>query len=325
MDRKFLVYAPKDAAHKNKPKGIVYFFHGMSDSMEMCIDESGARGVGARAEADKYGFVLVCPQGFINSWNVPTLARSPATQAEVDDIGFVVKLNRWLRHRLNFQQNRILVSGFSNGALFAMQLACEAPDMMDALGLSGVGYDPRICGKQMPPKPLWNSIGANDMWFSRETTTATWKSYATDILGCPANYEPIQITDTGSQSCWQLSCGDGKNTQYCVYEGIGHVWPSRGNEKWPLMPIQSAWELMLEADDTPLTSFEEYREYCGARADPESCGACLGIWKENAGECKPVVKAKKIKCKRIQDPFCSKVGCRSKAGKCGGEPKFMLT
>merc|ERR1719499_263636 len=72
--------------------------------------------------------------------------------------------------------------------------------------------------------------------------------------------------------------------------------------------------------------FDEFKAWCGASGDADSCKRCLGKYKvkRGVGSCIPPSKAKKVKCKKVKKDaaLCTALGCtlKQKSGKCSGKP-----
>jgi polyhydroxybutyrate depolymerase len=82
------------------------------------------------------GFAVVYPEGYGRSWNAGDCC-GPAQREGVDDIGFVTALLEDLRSVLNFDRQRVFVTGFSNGAKLAYRLACERSERIAAIATAG--------------------------------------------------------------------------------------------------------------------------------------------------------------------------------------------
>src|SRR6266567_2139850 len=78
--------------------------------------------------ADKYGFLVVYPDGFENTWN-DCRGGSPfsSKRLKIDDSSFIEAL---LNHEVtvhDIDRKRVFAAGWSNGAQLAYRLALEHP------------------------------------------------------------------------------------------------------------------------------------------------------------------------------------------------------
>ncbi len=140
------------------PKGIVVHLHG-----------GGGRGrgllkSGLGQEALARGFIFVAPNGdqptrrFKKDWSV----RGKNMSYDRDDGVFLNELMADVRARTGLAGGKVLLAGFSRGASFVWNMACEQPDFADAYApLAGAFWDdlPADCAK---PVRLFHTHGWND-------------------------------------------------------------------------------------------------------------------------------------------------------------------
>lgn len=89
------------------------------------------RGFGFEASAGPAGVLVAYPDAWDGSWNDGrTDIESTAHLQQVDDVGFLRAVVAKAQSVAGADPTRIAVVGFSNGALMAGRLACEAADLL---------------------------------------------------------------------------------------------------------------------------------------------------------------------------------------------------
>jgi polyhydroxybutyrate depolymerase len=128
LERTFLAFAPRTLP---PDPAVVLAFH-------------GARGGGARMRgfigsdlerlAAVHGFVVLYPDGMGGHWNDCRASTPyPSRVRNIDDLTFVRGLIRWSEGRFGADPAKVAAIGFSNGAHFALRLAFDMPDEIDAV------------------------------------------------------------------------------------------------------------------------------------------------------------------------------------------------
>jgi polyhydroxybutyrate depolymerase len=116
------VYVPslKNGA---RPAGLVLVFHGGGGT-----GAGMERLCGMDVAAERYGFIVVYPDGLNRQWN-DGRANAPAS----DDTGFVSSLIDKLTGEYHIDPRHVYATGLSNGGFFAQHLACTLPDKIAAI------------------------------------------------------------------------------------------------------------------------------------------------------------------------------------------------
>jgi polyhydroxybutyrate depolymerase len=159
-ERTFIEYIPKTL----KPGApLLFVLHpsggdgdGMRDYSNYEFDEL----------ADKYGFLVVYPDGFEETWN-DCRGGSPfsSKRLKIDDVGFIKTL---LDHEVmahGIDRKRVFAAGWSNGAQLAYRLALEHPE--DFAGVAAVSASVPVkesldCGQVDKPIPVMMVNGTAD-------------------------------------------------------------------------------------------------------------------------------------------------------------------
>ena len=101
-----------------------------------CLDT----GVAWPAKGDSEGFVVIMPNGYMNSWNGGTCCGA-AAQDGLDDVSLIRAIFAEVGTHVNIDLGRVYATGLSNGAFLSYRLACEASDLFVAVapGAGAVG------------------------------------------------------------------------------------------------------------------------------------------------------------------------------------------
>ncbi len=132
LTRSYLAYVPDRLAEH---PALVLAFHGSNGNGQTMRVFTG---FGFERLAEKYGFVVVYPDGFEGHWN-DCRASGPytANTLDVDDLGFVRALVRRFQDTHGVDPARVFATGFSNGGHMAYRLALEMPEAIRAVAAVG--------------------------------------------------------------------------------------------------------------------------------------------------------------------------------------------
>ena len=128
LQRSFLLYKP-DKLNEEIP--LLLVLHGSRGSGEQIrrsvINEFDLH-------ADRVGFLVAYPTGFENHWNdCRANASYSANQLNIDDIGFLRELVRYVETELSFRISHVHAIGHSNGGHMVYRLGLEAPDLVSGI------------------------------------------------------------------------------------------------------------------------------------------------------------------------------------------------
>jgi polyhydroxybutyrate depolymerase len=176
-----------------------------------------------RSKADAEGFVVVHPQGIGKSWNGGPVCCSPANQDGVDDVGFVRAMIEMLTDTACIDTTRVYATGYSNGGYLSYRLACEASDVIAAIGpvSAALGIEPENCTPQRAV-PTLAIHGTEDTLIDYAFAKAGADVLA-DRNGCGAQTE--RSFEQGSAYCdARTECAEGGAQVFCTVDGGGHCW-----------------------------------------------------------------------------------------------------
>ncbi|MGH9165000.1 MAG: alpha/beta hydrolase family esterase [Acidimicrobiales bacterium] len=125
-----LVLPPERSVAPRRRPPLLVVLHGVG------MRGSDMRSLGFDAMAARQGVVVAYPDAWHGSWNDGRPGLEPASPDDVvDDVAFLRSLISEVGARAGADTARVAVVGFSNGALMAGRLACDAPAGVVAVGL----------------------------------------------------------------------------------------------------------------------------------------------------------------------------------------------
>lgn len=269
VTRKAIVYTPKNIRDlRDVP--VVLFLHGGGGKAE------NVERYGIRDYADRYGFVLVAPDGTgrlpLHTWNGGTWVVNGQAQSccgtavrdHVDDVGFINALLDVLIADVHADAQRIYVTGFSNGAIMGYRLACELSERVAAVAVAAPpGLDDgcapsraipllHIIGDQDDRVPIdggeglgFPGLGPLFVALSAQTMISRWA----DLVGA----DPMEriVKDERGVLCTQRQTDTGIPATLCVLEGMGHRYPGTD----PILPEEAKTEPLGDFDFDAIWSF----------------------------------------------------------------------
>jgi polyhydroxybutyrate depolymerase len=150
LERQYLVYVPT-SLDRSKPSPLVIYLHGSGQTMG-----AAERTTELSVQAEQQRFVVIYPQGLGGAltsvqatWNYGCC--SAAFDQKVDDLGFMRQIIQKTTADLPIDPDRIYLAGFSAGATMAYRVACEAPQLLAAVGAISGGLANSTCS---PPADL---------------------------------------------------------------------------------------------------------------------------------------------------------------------------
>ena len=205
-----------------------------------------ARQTDFEAKADAEGFVVVFPTGQEAAdsghyWTAGDVTNDPVKAALIgDDVAFLSALIDQLTDDLAIDEQRIYVTGFSNGAAMTHKLACALSDRIAAAAAVASALsaecDPvspvavlQMNGSEDPHFQEGGTIEVDgqqiDHWYAIEV----WSEYN----GCPV--EPVLTIVDRVTTETHGPCAAGTEVVRITIEGVGHNWP--GGPSGPDDPI----------------------------------------------------------------------------------------
>ncbi|EIV96089.1 poly(3-hydroxybutyrate) depolymerase [Frankia sp. QA3] len=174
---------------------LVILLHGLLNSPENVREMSGADPF-----ADTHGFAVAYGVGVHQSWN----AGGCCGQATTDDVAYLRQVVDDAARHTPVDRSRVYVWGFSNGGMLAARAACEAPDLVAAVGM--VGGQSLVSCPTVPVRML-HIHGSAD-------TTVPWRGGWSDYL-------KMNLPDGETEAA---RFAPGSEVRHLVWDG-GHTWP----------------------------------------------------------------------------------------------------
>lgn len=267
VERCYLLFVPVNFA-LSRSMPVVFSLHGFAGNAHGLRDMTGWESL-----ADQENFLVVYPEGssFPLRWN-----NSPAANIEhIDDVQLILDILSQLDQLAAIDEQRVYLTGFSNGGGMAQLAACRLAERIAAVGLVS-GLEPRVTNHCRPSRPIPAIIfyGLEDPlvgmeypeWFQKlinvslekeETlppgTPAEWiKDWAEGWNGCLV--EPIEFTQPGvGLGLRFLSCPSQGELVLYGLEGHGHAWPGG-----PSLPFLGGSSTEVNASQLMWEFFEQH-------------------------------------------------------------------
>jgi polyhydroxybutyrate depolymerase len=172
IPRQFIVHIPPSYS-SSRPAPVILVFHGLSMSAQMMPPLTLMN-----AAADRYGYIVVYPDGYNHCWNDGIQPRA------ADDIRFVNDMLGALARQVNYDQRRVYACGLSNGGYFAQRLACEMPNRIAAIGVVAASGGSAICNScGSTAVPVIYFLGTDDPLVPRDGVATKNLGKLGDALG----------------------------------------------------------------------------------------------------------------------------------------------
>ncbi len=275
IEREYFVFLPS-VYDSRETLPVVFFLHGYGGSATGTEAEATN---GLTKYGEEFAYVMVFPQSTwfmadaasgerweVSSWNhisdgFDTGPEGPicTETAEVypcppecghcgkcgwascnDDVGFLKKLFGRVAADFDVDTSRYYVSGFSNGAMMANRIACEASTLIAAVAMIGGRVEPGFECTPSTPVPLLQVNGGADEVVPFDgrvslsgyfyASTASIAEHWNDGAACAntRNEWTSPLLASEAVSC-NVACRDSKR------ESIDCVWPD-GDHRWPGTP-----------------------------------------------------------------------------------------
>jgi polyhydroxybutyrate depolymerase len=225
MTRTFLLHVPRGYDGK-KPVPLVFDLHGSGSTGPSELASSRFSAV-----ADANGFLVVAPNGYMNSWN-GDIAFGAAYTMKLDDVGLMKAMVDYIAGIANIDRARVYSTGLSNGGAMSNTLGCKAadtfaavapvadpldiglPTCMPAQPISVLGFH----GYDDAPVPYEGGKGTGpdlgSPFPSIPDTLVAWSK----IMGCTGTPEVEMISGRSKCEIYR-DCGGDAEVGYCSIEG----------------------------------------------------------------------------------------------------------
>jgi polyhydroxybutyrate depolymerase len=226
--RSFIIHLPPSYGEQLLP--IVFNYHGW-DSSAAHYESYTNMG----AEADKENFIVVFPQGALDSlekpsWNAGNGANGPT--GSTDDVQFTRDMISYLQHNYCIDTHRIYVTGYSIGASMAYRVACTLTNQIAGLAtVEGAFYHFDGGCLATRPIPVLEIHGLADQYaiydgnsslqtFPVQTFLNLW--FGVDQCNTSNKQTIFQRADVTGYK-WP-ACANGTVVEHYIISDGGHVW-----------------------------------------------------------------------------------------------------
>ena len=258
INREFYIVNPSNLNSDNQLP-LLISLHGGADYADANMQYTGFLDI-----INEKGFVAIFPQGTVAAGKGDTgwYAGGDCTNLEVCDLSFIERLIDYSIEDLNIDENRVYVSGFSNGAFMVYTLACFLSNRIAAFAPVSGSMSPddyQICNPQRPI-PVIHIHGTSDDSIPIQgndyvTPLQQVSSYLSSLNNCSQN-SIINGEDTNEDGyAWyseiSSNCNQGVIVNFTYLENFGHSWPSTESGKGGGADIDGAsfiWEFLSTYD-----------------------------------------------------------------------------
>ncbi len=193
----------------------------------LATGEIFARQTGFDVVAQARGFIVAYPDGLGRVWN----AGRCCGNSQSEDVAYIRALVAALKTRLRIDAGRVYGMGFSNGAMLAHRIACEAPELFAAIAPVAGGLMVDVCRSRTAVSALMiqGRLDTRIPWDGGRfdgSYRPSMQEMVTRLAGrgaCSSEVKPL--LDQPTAQCWERrSCGSGIQLQWCGLPGVGHQW-----------------------------------------------------------------------------------------------------
>jgi polyhydroxybutyrate depolymerase len=234
--RQYGVHVPTGYS-SSTPVPALFCLHGLGQTAVLfCLDT----GVAWPTKADQEGFVVIMPNGYMNSWNAGTCCGG-AVSAGLDDVALMRAIFAEVGTHVNIDLRRVYSTGLSNGGYLSYRLACEASDLfvavapaagavgtaaIGATSLFGTTSDLATCAPAQKISVL-DIHGTSDPLIPY-STQAPSLALMQASNGCSTTTAPATVVPSGGDTTCVSFAGcptcPNVNVTGCSIMGGGHCW-----------------------------------------------------------------------------------------------------
>jgi len=209
-----------------RPVPIVLDFHGFTSTKE-----AQAAGSGFYAKSDEQGFVVVHPQGYVNSWNAGDFCCGSAQADNLDDVGLAIAIVAEVSAITNLHHGRVYATGHSNGGAMTHRLGCEASDVFAAIAPVAYPIDKNPLTDCQPTRP----IAVNHFHgYDDEVVAYLGGPFSVPVIDSLAQWGTADGCTGGTTTTWDdglgnlcetyLTCAGAVEAQLCSMTGIHNLY-----------------------------------------------------------------------------------------------------
>ena len=272
ITREYFVFLPSSYTGQQELP-VAIFMHGYGGTATGTEAEVTQ---GLNQYAEEYGYVMVYPQGTwfmssadggepweVTSWNHISDGFDSGPEGPIctpdrdqvpcppecgncgkcgwsscnDDVGFLRALVTEITSNWNVDAGRLHITGFSNGAMMANRIACEASELFASVALVGGRLEPGFECTPTKRLPLLQINGGADETVPADGRVSSGGWFFASTLSVTRHWNEGQSCGVELED-WSSPVIAGKNVQCTIACGatgepsIDCLWPE-GNHRWP--------------------------------------------------------------------------------------------
>ncbi|MDX1958077.1 MAG: PHB depolymerase family esterase [Leptospiraceae bacterium] len=233
--RNYRIYIPENLGTKQNK--LVFVFHGGMGTAEFMEYISGFNRI---AEREK--FIVVYPNGtgkaenkFLtwNSWK----CCGYALEKKVDDVKYIQAIINEIKENYSIDSSRIFATGFSNGGMMSLKLACDTNDFRAVASVGGSMFHldckPKksvsvllINGRKDMVVPYSGGVGTNSLTKSAKLPIEKVYEFWREQNQCE---NETKIEDEFNPVQYSKTCNDKTEVRLVEMKLEAHTWPSGNN------------------------------------------------------------------------------------------------
>ncbi len=219
-DRTYRVYLPK-TLDAEKPLGAIVFAHGYRGSAAGIMRNGSLIGL-----ADRLGVALIAVKSAGDDWNIPGVP-SEGAKPDSDELAYFDAVLQDATERFGIDPNRIMMTGFSAGAMMVWNLVCHRSEAFAGfVPIAGTFWRPIPGRCDTPPAHVIHLHGRDDKivpLVGRKVADAHQGNIAEvlEMYGDYGGYGPALVRRAGDLTCEERRNSEGRILDFCLFAG-GH-------------------------------------------------------------------------------------------------------
>lgn len=264
--RTYLVHTPQGYSGLQKLPVVLALHGGFGNAFNMQNQSQ------LSVQSDQEHFIVVYPEGVkggffdIRTWNAGTCCGHAAAN-NIDDVGFMSALIDHLVQEFMVDEERLYLTGMSNGGYMAYRLACELSERVAAIAPVACSMTVNQCSPSSPvPIIHFHSFLDENVLFDGGFGMGASIQYSPPLDSifsvwgnenqCLVTNDTIDINNEFTQVNWD-QCDCNTRIQYFITQDGGHSWP--GGQATPMGdPVSTA----INANDEMWDFFQQYKNEC---------------------------------------------------------------
>ena len=230
--RTYLLYVPPGDS-KRHPLPLVLVYHGAESTAAATTSLTGLLSI----DQQQHNMILAFLQGYDDTWN-DDAGDPPAEAANVNDIAFTQLVLRRIETNYEVNLDRVIATGFSNGAILAELLGCRIASNLTVIVPVEGQLSPTFSGSCRPSAPIsvyeihatgdqaipysggtFAGVGGPVTVLSAPASAARWAT----LDHCAANPSSSQSGDSVLTNYGR--CRDRVSVTLNSIQGGAHEWP----------------------------------------------------------------------------------------------------